>query len=104
MLKVRLIVFDFYVFQYIRLNTGTLIFLLNTKKVEQFIIGSYSLGNKNEPRHEKTKMWFPNKSDTNQAIQAQNMARGWKCWIQKVEELYYPSNENKYADQLRGYA
>ena len=23
-----------------------------------------------EPRHEKTKMWFPNKSDTNRAVQA----------------------------------
>ena len=33
-------------------------------------------------------------------IQAQKMARDWKCWIQKVEELYYPCSE-KGADQLR---
>ena len=26
-------------------------------------------------------MWFPNRSDTNQAVQAQNMARGLKFWI-----------------------
>ena len=31
------------------------------------------------------------------------MARGWKFWIKKVEELYYPSSENKGADQLRSY-
>ena len=23
-------------------------------------------------------MWFPNRSDTNQAVQAQKMDRGWK--------------------------
>ena len=33
-----------------------------------------------EPRHEKT-LWFSNRSDTNQAIHAQKMARGWKVWI-----------------------
>ena len=48
-------------------------------------------------------MWFPNGSDTNRAVQAQKMARGLKFWIQKEEELYYPCNENKGADQLRGY-
>ena len=46
-------------------------------------------------------LWFPDRSDTNQAVQAQNMARGWKFWIWKVEELYYPCSENKGADQLR---
>ena len=35
----------------------------------------------------KQTMWFPNRSDTNQAVQAQKtvqaqkMARGWKFWI-----------------------
>ena len=29
----------------------------------------------------KPTMWFPNRSDTNQAVQAQKMARGWKFWI-----------------------
>ena len=51
----------------------------------------------------KPTMWFPNRSDTNRPLQSQKMVRGWKFWIQKVEELYYPSSENKGADQLRGY-
>ena len=48
-------------------------------------------------------MWFPNRSDTNQAAQSQKQARSLKFRIQKVEELYYPCGENKDADQLRGY-
>ena len=48
-------------------------------------------------------MWFPNRSDTNRAIQSQKMVRGRKFWILVEEELYYPSSENKGADQLRGY-
>ena len=51
----------------------------------------------------KPTMWFPNRSNTNQAVQAQKIARDWKCWIQKVEELYYLCSENKGADQLRSY-
>ena len=31
------------------------------------------------------------------------MARGLKFRIYEVEELYFPSSENKGADQLRGY-
>ena len=48
-------------------------------------------------------MWFPNRSDTNRPVQAQKAARGLKFWIKIEEELYYPSSENKGADQLRGY-
>ena len=48
-------------------------------------------------------MWFPNRSDTNQAVQSQKQARGSKFWPEVEEELYYPSSENKGADQLRGY-
>ena len=48
-------------------------------------------------------MWFPNRSNTNRDVQAQKRARSLKFRIYKVEELYYPSNENKGADQLRGY-
>ena len=52
----------------------------------------------------KPTMWFPvNRFDTNQAVQAQKVARGWKFWIKKVEELFYPCSENKGADQLRSY-
>ena len=29
----------------------------------------------------KPKLWFPNRSDTNRAIQAQKTARGWKIWM-----------------------
>ena len=47
-------------------------------------------------------MWFLNRSDINQAVQAQKMARSLKFWIKKVDELYYPCSENKGADQLRG--
>ena len=48
-------------------------------------------------------MWILNRSDTNQAVQPLEMARGWKFCIEEVEVLYYPSSENKDADQLRGY-
>ena len=46
-------------------------------------------------------MWVSIRSDTNRALQAQKMARGWKFRIYKVEELYYPSSENRGANQLR---
>ena len=29
----------------------------------------------------KPTMWFPNRSETNQAVQAQKMARGWIFWV-----------------------
>ena len=48
-------------------------------------------------------MWFPNRSDKNQAVQSQKQARGLKFQIKVEEELYYPSSKNKGADQLRGY-
>ena len=49
----------------------------------------------------KPTMWFPNRFNTNWAVQSQKMPRGWKFCIHKVEELYYPCSENKGADQLR---
>ena len=39
----------------------------------------------------------------NRPVRSEKQARDWKFWILKVEELYYPSSENKGADQLRGY-
>ena len=48
-------------------------------------------------------MWFFNRSDTNQAVQAQKRARSLKIQIEVEEESYYPSSENKGADQLRSY-
>ena len=47
--------------------------------------------------------WFPTRSDTNQAVQLQKMARGLKFRIYKVEGLYNLCSENKGADQLRGH-
>ena len=51
----------------------------------------------------KPTAWFQNRSDTNRAVQAQKMARGWEFWIKKVEKLYFPCRENKGADELHSY-
>ena len=55
------------------------------------------------PLVEKPTMWFPNRSDTNRSVQLQKQARSLKFWSEVEEELYYPSSENKGADQLRSY-
>ena len=49
----------------------------------------------------KRPMWFPNGPDTNRAVHAKKIARGWKFWMKKVKQLYYLCCENKGADQLR---
>ena len=41
--------------------------------------------------------------DINRCVQSQKRARSLKFRIYVEEELYYPSSENKGADQLRGY-
>ena len=46
---------------------------------------------------------FPTRSDTNQAVQLQKMARCLKFRIKEVEGLHYLCSENKGADQLSGY-
>ena len=51
----------------------------------------------------KQTFWFSTRSDTNQAVQSQKMARGLKFRIWKKEGLYYLCSENEGADQLRGY-
>ena len=51
----------------------------------------------------KQTMLIPNRSDTNRAVQAQKMARGWKFRTWKVDEFHYPCSKNKCADQLRSY-
>ena len=48
-------------------------------------------------------MWFPNMSDTNQAVQSEKQAGSLKFRIYKEEEVYYPCSENKGADQLRDF-
>ena len=40
-------------------------------------------------------MRFSNRSDSNWLVQLQKMARDWKFWVLKVEELYCPCSENK---------
>ena len=51
----------------------------------------------------KQTFWFPTRSDTNQAVQLQKMARGLNFWIKKVEGLHYLCSGNKDGDQLCGY-
>ena len=51
----------------------------------------------------KSTIWVLTRSDTNRPVQPQKRARSLKFRIKVEEELYYPSNENKGADQLRGY-
>ena len=51
----------------------------------------------------KPTMWFLTRSDTNKAVQLLETTRGLKFCIYEVEVFYYPSSENKDADQLRGY-
>ena len=46
----------------------------------------------------KPTIWVPTRSDTNRAVQSQQMIRDWKFWVKKVEKLYYPCSENKGAD------
>ena len=48
-------------------------------------------------------MWFPNRFDINRPVLAHKRARSLKFRIKVEEEMYYPSSENKGADQLRGY-
>ena len=52
---------------------------------------------------ENLSLEFPTRSDINQAVQSQKMARGLKIWIMEVEGLYYLCSKNKGADQLHGY-
>ena len=51
----------------------------------------------------KPRIRFPNRSDTNQAVQSQKQARSLKFRILEEEEVYYLCSENKGADQLLGY-
>ena len=41
----------------------------------------------------KPTIWVPTRSDTKWAVLSQKMVRGWKFWIKKLEELYYPCSE-----------
>ena len=55
-----------------------------------------------EPLREKNlPLGFPNSSNTNRAVQPQEMARGFKFQIREVDGLYYLCCANKGADQLQ---
>ena len=51
----------------------------------------------------KQTIWVLTRSNTNQAVQSQKIARSLKFCMKEEEGLYYPLNENKGADQLRSY-
>ena len=40
-------------------------------------------------------MLFPNRSDINRVVQAQEKARVWKFKMKKEKELYYPCSEKQ---------
>ena len=46
---------------------------------------------------------FPTRSDTNQTVQPQKMARSLKFWIKKAQGLLHLCSKNKGADQLRSF-
>ena len=50
----------------------------------------------------KPTMGFPNRSDTNQPVQAQERARSLKFLDLSSRGIVLSSSENKDADQLRG--
>ena len=52
----------------------------------------------------KPTIWFLNRPNTNSAVQPQKTARSLKFGIQAEEGLYFPSSENKGADQLHSYS
>ena len=49
----------------------------------------------------KPTIWVPTRSNTNQTVQSQKIARSLKFGMNEEEKLYYPYSENKGADQLR---
>ena len=51
----------------------------------------------------KPTMWFPNRSETNRAVQAHMARAAGSFGLRKLEELFNPFRENKAADQLRIY-
>ena len=58
-----------------------------------------------EPHHKKNlSSGFPIRSDTNQVVQSQNMARGLKFRIWEEDGLYCLFSGNKGVDQPRSYA
>ena len=48
-------------------------------------------------------MGFPARSDTNRPVQSQSKLEAENFGFKKKRELYFPSSENKGADQLHGY-
>ena len=66
------------------------------------MLNSWSLKKIGASFWENRSSGVPTRSDTNRAAQLLNMARGLKFLIEKEEGMYFPSSENKGADQLCG--
>ena len=57
-------------------QTAYLQLLQSTKCSDMFLLHVHMSCDTRKPT-----MLFPNRSDTNQAVHAQKMVRGWKFWI-----------------------
>ena len=66
-----------------------------------FCVGTYTAQKAFELSQENQQ--FPNRSDTNRAVQVQEMAKSLKFRFKEEEGLYCQYSENKGADQLHGY-
>ena len=66
-------------------------------------VSKYEFEKKKRKKKRKKQFGFLTRSDINQPVQSQEQARSLKFWIEVEEELYYPSSENKSADQLCSY-
>ena len=62
---------------------------------------SISSHTKSAATQENRSSGFPTWSDTNRPVQSQKRARIMILLVEVEEELYYPSSENKCADQFR---
>ena len=51
----------------------------------------------------KPTIWVLTRSNTNQSVQSQKIARSLKFCMKEEERLYYPCSENKGTDQPCGY-
>ena len=84
---------------------STFVFFLNPKfeasyvAVQPDVVCTWS--ETSEGSLKNLSLGFPTRSDTNQAVQSQKMARGLKFQILLEEGLYYPCGKNRGVDQLR---
>ena len=82
------------------ITDGVLVFFLGERLQDQWSLNFIS-----SLSHDARKLsiWFPTRSDTNQAVQSRTRARGLKVGISEVEGLYYLKSKNNDPDQLSEY-